>query len=266
MPFRRPGLLPLLFLGPLLLSQEPWKDRQFSEWTIAEIQQVLSDSPWVRVIRFNKSEPLQRKRDPHSEQRENAAIARRLYQNFGSTPSIPAFAPDRPPEKSEIAIRWLSSRAMREGVARFWSLQGMASPQATQALVAYETEQYAIGIGSLYLPANSPAEAKAALENLVAGLKRSAYLRVDRGPKIPATAVEIPRGLSLTPAAAVIIYFPLMDDKGKPVIFSGAQKVHFHCELNRFTAGASDAATFRIVPVDVTFELKKMIRNGRLDL
>jgi len=265
MPFRRPGLLPLLFLGPLLLSQEPWKDRQFSEWTIAEVQQVLSDSPWVRVIRFNKSEPLQRTRDPHSEQSENAAIARRLYQPLGSTPSIPAFAPDRPPEKGEIVIRWLSSRAMREGVARFWALQGMASPQATQALVAYETEQYAIGIGSVYVPANTPSEAKAALEKLVAGLKRSAYLRVDRGPKIPATAVEIPRGLSLTPAAAVIIYFPLMD-KGKPLILSGAQKVHFHCELDRFTVGANNGATFRVVPVDVTFDLKTMIRNGRLDL
>lgn len=270
MPRRRSGLLLFLVLlsTPLLVPEEPWRAKDVTQWTLAEIDKLLWESPWVKVVTIGPSgadrPPM--KRRLLSDQEENAMIARKLHHQLGSTPSIQTPPPDPAPQKSQIAIRWLSSQTIRAGVAQFWYLQGQANPQAMQALVNYEPEQYAIGIAPIQVWSDSSAGAKIGLHKLVGRLKETAYLAVDKGPRIPALAVEIPRGLSLTPAAAVIIYFPLQSD-GKPTIPSDARKVRFHCDLDTYVFQMpSGVFSAKVTQVDVTFDIAKMTRAGKPDL
>lgn len=258
----------ILLLVAVAVPQESWRTKPFSEWSMAEVEQVLGESPWVQTVTIGPP-PRERERKSFinrrgltADQQENEAIAARTYQNFGSTPSIPAMPVKEPPvRRSAVDVRWLSSHTVREGVARYWQLQGRANPQALQALVTYESEQYAIGIGPISVWANSQAEGNAALLKLVARLKQSAYLQTNDGKKVSAMAVEVPRGPSLTPAAAVILYFP-MHIEGKPLLTETTRKVRFHCELDHYSVTTSS----EIVKINVEFDLRKMIRNGKADL
>lgn len=46
----------------LAAGEQPWKDKQISEWSEADAKQVLTDSPWARPVtpKFNRPSGGQR--------------------------------------------------------------------------------------------------------------------------------------------------------------------------------------------------------------
>lgn len=260
----------LLLCAVPAYSGNDWQKKDFSAWSKDEVFQVLQDSPWVRRVAINTSGPPALEGPGIAEktsqtgftddQVENAAIARRDFKPLNSIPDqIPKkieTLPVRPVQTAYIKVRWLSSRTIREAVARFWELQGVASPEAAKRLVSYQPEQYAIGLGPVSVTAPTKEQGEEALNRVLKRIGDSASLTVDFGKPLAPMAVEVPHGISLTPAAGIILYFPLQL-AGQPLIPPDAKKARFRCD---YELGG------RVIQVDVEFDLSKMKRESKSDL
>jgi hypothetical protein len=51
--FKRTGTffaLTLASVAALAISSEPWKDKEYKSWTQDEVQKILYESPWVKMV------------------------------------------------------------------------------------------------------------------------------------------------------------------------------------------------------------------------
>ncbi len=278
------SVLLLLWIVAAAPPKDPW-DQKYSEWDFKVVGKVLTDSPWTKKVRtgtigaakgLSEFEGVNA-RGLTADQEENQRIA---DFSQGAPFTRPEDAVQQDPIKHKpllgtmgpgpvnqfVYVRWLSAVTVREAVARYWVLQGRADPRAVESLINYEPEQYAIGLGPLSIPANTPEEARTAVKNLIQHLRESATIRVDDGPEVPAMHVEVPQGKSLTPAAAVIIYFPKLY-RSAPVLAGQAKKIRFRCNLDHYRF-SMNTMTLKLAPMvlDVGFELARMNRAGKPDL
>lgn len=251
-------------------SGDDWQKKDFSAWNKDEVFQVLQDSPWVRRVAITPPGAPELRGPGIAEtssqtgftddQVENATIARRGFKPLNAIPDqIPKKVetlPVRPVLTAYLKVRWHSSRTIREAVARYWELQGVASPEAAKRLVSYQPEQYAIGLGPVSVTAPTKEQGEEALKRVLKRIGDSASLIVDAGKPLAPMAVEVPHGISLTPAAGISLYFPLQL-AGQPLIPPDAKKARFRCE---YELGG------RVIQVDVEFDLAKMKRDSKPDL
>jgi hypothetical protein len=235
-------LLVLLGSG-VLWAGHPWKDKPWTEWTEEDVQEVLTKSPWIRNAKLY-------------------AGARRVVVDLSGDPNerVLYINPELPPthrrtherrQYRDVSVHWLSSVTVQQALARHRQLTGSISLQEAQQEVNQlhpSDKEYLISVLNAlrwekpFSMVLSPTQSEA-LE---------VYLQPKRsGQRVLPTWVG-GNGLQ------TVFRFPRELD-GKPSIEPQETKVEFSCCGVRIADGKRKS-------LKVTFDLRKMVRDGKPDL
>lgn len=288
--------LTISLLGATLLwAGDPWKEKPYTEWTEKDVNKVLLKSPWVRKILIGGTRPLES--GPVGKpintsgltkgQAENEAVYRKgsgpTSQNpvtEGRPESLPPNARARQAQalepRSELTVRWFSSRTIEEGLIRNWQLQLDSLPQPEnvgeirhrQSPESAEDPEYVerqTGVAgrkrdglqqNIERMQSRLARPRSYYEIVVnpvflsqstrRNLEEVSYLQSrESKKKVPLAHIEVA-------GRSVVFYFP-REIEGRPTIGSGEKKVRFYTKI-----GSQE--------IKVDFHILKMIRDGNPDL
>lgn len=231
----------LFFLIPLIVlyASQPWNKQDPSQWSPAEIQKILNDSPWSQQAMASFGKPLEPDDMPvtpplgpqggmsgargASDGRWDGGIARNT--GIGEVPSLP------------VMVRWDSALPVREALSR--------SKDPTASIVAERAaKDYVITVIGL-VPGNTPASAEHPANDpeQIAGFLANSKL-MPRGQSVAA-----PEDAAIDPATgAVHLFFPRTH-----AVTPSDKEVNF---ITRFGS----------VTVQKRFRLKDMMYKGQLEL
>jgi hypothetical protein len=238
------GTLLVLLGSSVVWAGDPWKDKPWTEWTEKDVQRILNDSPWAKKLRrrLGRGQSL----GSRGESLESVE-----WEEKGSTPAGPArgsvyvepsagipepsTTPRRVSHYHNVFVRWFSSVTVRQATMR----QGQLGRPKSQSKVN-KLPEYAIAVWGAVTAGFSNDE-----------LRQSAYLQPERSKqRIPATRVS-------DTEFGLLFYFP-RDLNDKPVLETQEKKVEFYC-------CKVDSETYQKA-IKVTFDLRKMVRDGKPDL
>lgn len=223
---------------PVVGTGEPWKEKPFREWTKDDVAQITSASPWAKTLGSKTSMLVTSVPGaaPAGQPPLITSVPSVFDKQETSTNLLPGGA----------IIQWASSLTMRQAMAREGELNGtMTSEQAAQ-LLTMSFQQYVItvrGGGVASMVAGFKELSEEALRN-------SAYLEL-QGSKQKIYPLGIEINLQGDPVAW--FYFP-RELEGQPVFRPGEKAVEFN-----WVSEAKDK-------INVTFDLRKMMRDGKPDL
>jgi len=229
----------LLSAVAALCASQPWANKDPSQWTAAELQRILTDSPWAQQAMASFGKPLEPDDMPvtpplgpqggmsgargASDGRWDGGIARNT--GIGDVPSLP------------VTVRWDSALPVREALSR--------SKDSTASIVAERAaKDYVITVIGL-VPADTPASAEHPANDpaQIQGFVVNSRL-VPRGQRAIA-----PEDAAIDPATgAVHLFFPRTHEL-----------THNDKEVNFVTR-------FGSVTVQKRFRLKDMMYKGQLEL
>ncbi len=152
----------LLLLVPAsaYAKEGDWKTKPPAEWTLEEVREILSTSPWVTTVEVFP-----------------AALA-----TPGSGQSKPVALPQRVP----LTIRWYSAGIVREATVRGAELAGSKIPAEQRAELTRPSDRFYIV--SVTAPETLAVLDSSPLETLVA----NTHLSSDNGKPIPLTLIKRP--------------------------------------------------------------------------
>jgi hypothetical protein len=246
----------VVFLGAALAwaASEPWNSKPYRSWDREDVIKVLNRSPWSKTIsvsaRWKSAGPeleMPTPGNPAGGRGEGPTMGGGHPQQGGGYGGQggPELEPTMTPQ-AWFQARWLSSRVMREALARSAVLNGAATEAQAEQYVARRPASYEIGlVGSDMTP----------FEKLDEGmLKQSAYLEVKKThERVPASSVSIQRGKD-GKISAVVYSFPKTLANGEPVITPKEKEAKFVC-------GAGKNLTMKF-----DFDLGKMVDQQGRDL
>ncbi|MGH9758322.1 MAG: hypothetical protein ACRD4M_11340, partial [Candidatus Acidiferrales bacterium] len=143
------GLAAILICTALAwASSEPWKTKPYQQWDEKDIQQILTDSPWVRTVsveagwKSSATSPNQ----PPSELNSESGV--------GGSPTNPKPSPrmggDAEPmpeqgqSRAQFMVFWMSSKTMRAALAQREVLHSDKTAAEAQQYVDAPQAEYQI--------------------------------------------------------------------------------------------------------------------------
>jgi hypothetical protein len=228
----RVGALTLTFalLGALAIraGDKPWETKPSSQWTLDDVQIVLSDSPWARthgdfggVRQFIMPET-------YSPLTFSGLMEHQDEPNYEDVP---------------YSVLWLSSRTIREALLRLQDIKGYRVGPPHMQLTTAPMPEIVIAITGSDLEALDAIKPAEAL--------RCATLDFQGGPKLNASMAKLFPGPKKKISQAWF-YFP-RQVKGEPVITPEAHRVAFLF----FKRGHR--------PLKASFDPREMTRDGKPD-
>src|SRR5437667_4918689 len=126
-------------------SGDPWKDKDYTQWTMEDVQKILDDSPWVHIANVDaawiKGQPQYLSPLPETctgRPEMNKAMRTPPQWNLGTmAESVVAYQ-----------IAWRSARTMRAAQFRLAVLCGRAEADQGDEVLEQEPEQYIITVSS----------------------------------------------------------------------------------------------------------------------
>ena len=235
----------LLLLGvSLLWAGDPWKEKSWREWTREEVTKITQDSPWAHSHRstVGRGPAVGTVVTPPDIVVPDGSTFGHLEPG---TPSLETLASPFPRRSSvQWVVQWVSALTLRQAIVREGQLHGTMTLAEQLRLPNMFFQQYVIVVkGSRVHKMLSE------MEELTEELFReSVYLK----PLISKREIH-PVGTQVDASRRqVTFYFPRELD-GRPVIGSREKKVEFRCVMSR-------------TKIRTTFDLSKMVRNGKPDL
>ncbi|HLW98156.1 MAG TPA: hypothetical protein VKR82_05880 [Candidatus Acidoferrales bacterium] len=226
-------------------GNDPWKDKDFTDWDLKDVQRILTDSPWTRQIQFGM---------------QGADAAPSVITSTTQSPvndplmggvarGTPANAASSAPSQGTgpvmlFTVSWISSRTIREAKARSKELSGMPPAEArTNLATLYDNYQIAV-VGN-----NLSAFAREGAEKLMSG----SYLMSKKSKeKVAPARVFVELGDSTRPGA-IIYEFPKKSLAGAPLIPPGEKGVEFYTAANK-------------ISLKISFDITKMTDKRGPDL
>ena len=269
-------LLAIAVPAGLVAADEAWKTKPYQQWEMKDVQKVLNESPWVRVVHVEakwqaaggKGVPVDK--DATAPGNYGAQGGQGGANNgsvggnssYGMGAGAPASANSgsiaqnssimnsaKTPEAT-FMVRWFSALSVREALARAQVLSGRMTEADAGKALADQPDEYAITVVGPDMTPFLKAEEK--------DLAASAYLAAKKqNTKIPATHVVIQRNPTAKPdapnsVAVLVFYFPKKTPAGEPVFANSEKSAEFAC--------ASAGAT-----VKASFDLSKMATSSGPD-
>jgi hypothetical protein len=251
----------VVLLVSVAYADDVWKSKPYQQWELKDVQKILADSPWARVVHVTASwrkpgdatlplEPGGTTPGNYGTQSGSgtSGAGATSVPSSGSMPGGPSSANSgslaqnqaimnsaNAPEAT-FAVRWFSARAVRQALARAQVLSGaMSEADATKALADEPTEFAITVIGQDMTPFLS------AEEKDLAG---KAFLQPKKQGKIPATHASVQRIPGRKPEdprsiAAVVFYFAKKSASGDPILAPSEKNVEFLCEAGKATIKTS---------------------------
>lgn len=239
------GMLPLfavtLCATSLFADNKPWKSKPFQQWDAKDVQQIMTNSPWVRVTTVPRSWL--------SVAEKNAAPEQEIGGGVRSMPG-PGGATTRESEASQQQLNayvyWDSAHVMREASARNAVLHGTMNDSDAGQYANAPQEEYQI---VLYMADMTPFT-----RNDEKFFLDKAYIQTKRGKlKLPPSQIKYDRD-SNGGLKDVIFFFPKKTSSGDPTVASTEKEVTFDC---KFGGGSG---------VHVSFDIQQMSGPAGLDL
>jgi hypothetical protein len=252
-------VLMVLFAVSIVLGQDLWRSKSYLKWTKEDIIKIISDSPWAQV--------------------------REVEADTTNTGGLP-----------NVTIRLRSARPIREALVRLRQIEEHYDQMDEK--MQSELDQRVIGTlrcpacDENYVVTISPPISDRKLTNGVYGLKNATlellkgkvYLINDRGEKRELVFFVAPKH-DLDEA---VFFFPRRDREGRPLLSEENSKFTFVFEANNIPiVGGRSTTTRRIVtdgttpvedtdtvgtitkgrtvPRQVTFDVSKLLINGKVE-
>ena len=253
------GSLAVLAIAVLVwASSDPWKDKPFQQWDEKDVQKVLSNSPWSKIVMID-AEPGGGAVTPSSLPQTNPGTPGAgsgggrggMGGGSSSSPSggggaVPATGTDSSASQAPFAVRWGSSRTVREAVLRSKVLSGKLTEDDAEQQLAQPAATYLVVISGQQMEAFQAAEE--------AGVRAKSTLTTKKGKqKIEASNVEFQRGPDGKAIFAVVISFPKRTATGEATIDADEKGAEFSCLPGR-------------VSIKVSFDFSKMYDAQGRDL
>lgn len=209
----------ILFLGLSVLAAESWRTKPYEKWTRKDIDKILNDSPWTKVITIPWY-PYLNGDSPEYHQKIQ----------IGKVPYDPANNPWPSAGKSTaqpegvFLLRWNSALTVRRALYREEVRRGADPDGAARRHLHPDPASFElalIAVGGTFLPPVEP-------DRLVA----NTYLELmPSGHKIAATDVQIRAPVGPDRQLAYLFRFPRLDETGNPVISTGTSEVEFFSQV-----------------------------------
>jgi hypothetical protein len=248
-------------------ADDAWKAKSYKQWDTKDVQKVLTDSPWSRVVRMEAkwrtgSSAVPVDRDASSPGNHGAqagtsggsgnvggqssagmAAGAPASANSGSIAQNSATMNSAKMTETTFMVRWFSALTVREALARAQVLSGSMSDADADKALGDQPAEYTITVAGPDMTPFLRAEEK--------DLAASSYLVAKKqGTKIPASHVVIQRKSGAKPddphaVDVVVFYFAKKTAAGEPMFTTLEKGVEFVC-----TSGA--------VTIKTSFDLAKM--------
>jgi hypothetical protein len=224
----------------VIASQAPWITKPFDQWTSKDLTEVLQASPWSRTNITIADASHRVDMAPATDQSSLASAGDETVSTLSAPPDY-ILNSALGANSTSYNVYWLSSRTIRAALARAEVLGGKMTPDAAEAEVARQNDEYQVlvtGPRLRVLHGRSPAE----LRNVV-------YLQAgNKGAKTSPTHISFLHGSS-----GAIFYFPKTNADGSPTIPGGVTNLEFRLLIERAMLYAS-------------FNPQKMVDRGGADL
>ncbi len=240
-----PFLLLVIFAAvTVAIADDAWKEKPYQQWDMKDVQKVLNDSPWVRVIHVKASwrkigkDGVPVDADGSSPGSYGSQGRTGGGGDVGSSSSygIPGGGAPTNANSGSIAQNGAILNAAKTPEATFAVRGAMSEADAGKAL-GDEPVEYAIAVAGPDMTPFAKAEEK--------DLASKAFLQPKKENKISAARVTIQRVSGAKPedprsVAAVVFYFAQKTETGEPTLSQNVKSVEFACDCG----GAALKASF----------------------
>ena len=239
---RSATFLALAFASMIALagSSEPWKDKEYKAWTQDEVQKILFESPWVKMVevsapwlkgRMQYLTPLPTDCDGRPDM--NRGDRTPTSWQLGGNESIVIYQ-----------VTWQSARTVRSAKLRESILCGRGNAERGEELLEEQPDDYIITVHS---PDMTPF--KGVDEDGLA--KATSLWPKTSSKKLNPESVTISRYGSRDGAPYMLTFkFPRKSENGEPTISNGEREVEFASQIGKFT-------------LKTKFQMQKMtVKNG----
>lgn len=248
--------LGIFAVGTAALASDAWKDKPYQSWDQKDIQEILNNSPWgrqdvVSAPAGGGSLDAPKVSTPTSSRTSGGVVLAKPGEDVpdtatggahGSAASPGSAGSDsaNSPRGDQIYVaRWVSSRTIREAMARVGELNGHPAPDAAQKIAAVP-DTY-----ELLIISSNLSDFQQAGEGV---LKDSIYLETKKNHEkiVPSKITLATTGPNDPQVRGVIIDFPRKNASGAAAIPSdekdvdliavaGKTKLKFHFEISKMT-------------------------------
>ena len=224
------------------LPSDPWKDKDYKAWTAEEVQKILWESPWVKMVEI--SAPWLKSPTPHvmmpmatdCNGRPDITRGERTPSSWatGNTDSIVVYQ-----------VTWQSASTVRSAKFRQASLCGKADIERGDDILDQEQDNYVIVVNS---PDMTP------FENIDdnAWSKNSYLLFKKTGKKITPDAV-VPLRYGTKAIYSLTFKFPKRAENGEPLLTPDEKEIEFASQAGKFS-------------LKTRFQIAKMMVKDKPDL
>jgi hypothetical protein len=205
-------------------SSEPWKDKEYKAWTQDEVQKILYESPWVKMVEISAPwlkggiqylTPLPTDCDGRPDMnRDRTPTAWQLGRNE----SIVIYQ-----------VTWQSARTVRAAKLREMVLCGRGNAERGEEMLEEQPDDYTITVHS---PDMTPF--KGMDEDAL--IKATSLWPKKTSRKFSPESVNIARYGNRDGAPYMLTFkFPRKSDNGEPTIANDEREVEFDSQIGKFT-------------------------------
>ncbi|MGB0036755.1 MAG: hypothetical protein WBP79_14890 [Candidatus Acidiferrales bacterium] len=225
---------------------DPWKSKPFQQWDEKDVNRILTDSPWAKIVRV--AAPWKGSKVQADDADDSGGM-----KSGGRDPVAPGavgagIADQGGPQVAQAAflIRWISSRTVREAAFRNAVLAGQMKEEDAEKQLGQPVEVFQVFVGG---PDMRPFDA---LDEK--SIKEGAFLLSKKTKqKTVSTGLQISRSPDGKKIRAIAFSFPKKSASGESTIAADEKSVEFN-----FVIGTTK--------IQNNFELSKMEDSAGRDL
>lgn len=240
-----------------------WQKKPSTEWSNSDIRKVLNDSPWVKkqdILQLQLGQagyPKGGLNNERSKQGNDPGI------KLNNDPSIPTPEKISDTSHTTLYVRLLSAKPLLEAVK-----QSEVTDEDNRELVGQLKALASSGPGDLIIIAvgletvASPPRPYGGIPlplGLSSELINETFLEVKGGQRLPLYAYKASKPYSLRLGGFFIFKRSV---EGKPVITPDSNEFHFHTKFPSYRSSKGDA---KFIDLDVTYKVKDLVYEGRLE-
>lgn len=233
------SLLVVPLSAMLLWAGDPWKEKRYTEWGEKDVEKILQNSPWARVVRMPRASvsgelPGSGTANPSAEANRGGGDPSRAARG------VPSGRSSRGPF---YVVQWRSSLTVRQALVRQEQLRGEPDPEEVERFLARPPEYYVI----LLFGPNMKGFQKLSEETVLEATRLES--RVSKLKSAP-EKVEFVRQKERIVAVQFLFRHQVGD---QPLIGPEEKKVRFSCRL-------------KDISIRADFDLRKMVREDGRDI
>lgn len=217
----------ILLVAGLAWASDPWKDKPYTQWSMKEVDKVMNDSPWSRMIHVATGFNMQGRMGAPSGAGSQSTGAPSMGQMSGGPPTQNSNGMPSGMERTvAFEARWVSSLTMRQALARAEILDGKMSQADAERYLAKPPANYQIAVFGPNMSAFQGATEKS--------LTNESYLKAKKvKQKVAPVGVKLTKS-SAGNVQAITFEFPKTVN-GEPVIVPKEKGVDLVCKLKGLT-------------------------------